>query len=405
MIKAEPKSVLQFLATHCTIIQDLVAVQNEHKLVLPQDLANILKNNEVDVERQLFEYKILKEQGSSYRLNTPYLDLFNFIGQRFKALLPEEISKFGSSIELLFTKIKKDQLDNIELRLNRIEALMSELIQFTQAVKNSTASLLDETKALKANLHKIEYAQKVKKARFWIDHYISPLNEILDTAEPESIFNHLQLISEYANVRIHDFSHEQTRLHFLKLHTQLQVCLNELSAQSKILTKELSPLLERIRTESEYLRGFHIYLNNGNCYKHIEPPKLLNTFRFNTYSKHPTEEANEYVQRFKQRKPEPIVEEHILSIPWMFNRVAFKQKLEKDLPIQDFFVWCKETLIETKPDFNFNDFFMVTSLVFEEDYTVRVYDHIEYSTISTGSSQLKFPKLKIVAKNEVPKAS
>jgi hypothetical protein len=63
-------------------------------------------------------------------------------------------------------------------------------------------------------------------------------------------------ISEYANRRRLDFGDETNRSEFEKLYIQLIQTNTDLLRQSKILTNELLPLLERIRTESLILTGW-----------------------------------------------------------------------------------------------------------------------------------------------------
>ncbi|MCC6720710.1 MAG: hypothetical protein IT243_00795 [Bacteroidia bacterium] len=64
------------------------------------------------------------------------------------------------------------------------------------------------------------------------------------------------------------------------------------------LTNELLPLIERIKTESQYLRGFHHYLTNRNCYKGIEPSRIFVPTRDNIYNKFVYENTKEYFEQF-----------------------------------------------------------------------------------------------------------
>ena len=50
--------------------------------------------------------------------------------------------------------------------------MANEIKKFSNAVTNNTISLLNESRELKANTRKIEYQEKVQKARYLIDYYI-----------------------------------------------------------------------------------------------------------------------------------------------------------------------------------------------------------------------------------------
>ena len=279
MFKSEPKTILQFLATHFDLLRQLFDIQVKNEIILKSQVAETLKEFDSDVENQLFEHKMLVEQNDDYVINEPYFVLFEFVLQQFKPLLPEEIEKFGQSIRTLFLNIKEGINQDKNILLARIEALSNEINKFRNAVTNNTVSLLNESRELKANTRKIEYQEKVQKATYLIDYYIIPLNTILDINHSQSIYNELLSISQYSNNKRFEYSDESIRRQFEKLYNLLRQVVKDISQQSTILSNQLLPLLDRIRTESEYLQGFIHYLTNMNCYKGIKPPKLFNTTR------------------------------------------------------------------------------------------------------------------------------
>ena len=309
MFKSEPKTILQFLATHFDLLRQLFDIQVKNEIILKSQVSDALKEFGSDIENQLFEHKLLVEQNDDYVINEPYFVLFEFVLQQFKPLLPEEIEKFGQSIRTLFLNIKEGINQDKNILLDRIEALSNEIKKFSNAVTNNTISLLNESRELKANTRKIEYQEKVQKARYLIDYYIIPLNTILDINHSQSIYNELLSISQFSNNKRFDYTDESIRRQFEKLYNLLRQVVKDISKQSSILSNELLPLIDRIRTESEYLQGFHLYLTNGNCYKGIKPPEIFNTTRDNLYNQFIYENTKEYFDQFKNEEDVFIEEE------------------------------------------------------------------------------------------------
>ncbi|WP_439130364.1 hypothetical protein [Polaribacter sp.] len=400
MFKSEPKTILQFLATHFDLLRQLFDIQVKNETILKSQVSDALKEFGSDIENQLFEHKLLVEQNDDYVINEPYFVLFEFVLQQFKPLLPEEIEKFGQSIRTLFLEIKKENNDK-NLLLARIEALSKEINQFKNAVTNNTISLLNESRELKANTRKIEYQEKVQKARYLIDNYIIPLNNILDVNHSQSIYNELLSISQFSNNKRFDYTDESIRRQFEKLYNILRQIEKDISKQSNILTNELLPLIDRIRTESEYLQGFHLYLTNGNCYKEIKPPELFNTKRDNLYNPFIYENTKLYFDQFKNEEDVFIEEETDIVEQWIFNKSEYKSQLNSKLPVDDFFTWCKTSLENENKNFDFDNYFMVTSLIFEEDYEVQQDKENRNISFRTEQGELIMPKLKITKKENV----
>ncbi|UOY04965.1 hypothetical protein L0P88_13495 [Muricauda sp. SCSIO 64092] len=401
MFKSEPKTILQFLATHFDLLRQLFDIQTKGEVILKSQVSDALKEFGSDVEQQLFDHKLLVQQNDDYVINEPYFVLFEFILQQFKPLLPEEIEKFGQSIRALFLNIKDGLKKDRNLLLDRIEALSSEIKKFRNAVTNNTISLLNESRELKANTQKIEYQEKIQKARYLIENYIVPLNTILDVNHTQSIYNELVAVSRFSNSRRFDYSDESIRRQFEKQYDLLRQVLHDIGRQSMVLSNELLPLLDRIRTASEYLQGFHRYLSNMNCYKEIKPPKLLHITRDTLYSPFINENTEEYFEQFKNEEDVFIEEETWDIEPWIFDENEYKSRLGSALPIADFFTWCKEALENDKKDFDIDSYFMVASLVFEEEYEVEQ-DKVDRNiTLKTKQGVFIMPKLKISKKEHV----
>jgi len=375
MIKSEPKSILQFMANHYDLLRDLFDIQVKNDIITKEALNVCLENYDKNIQAQLTEYQILVEQNDDFAFNEPYFILFEFIHQQFKPLLPEEIEHFGQAIRTLFLKIKEGINDDKNILSERIEALSNQIKKFTNAVVNNTKSLLAESKELKANNKKIDYQEKIHKARYLIENYISPLNTILDVNHSQSIYNELLNISQFSNVKRFDYGDEIIRREFEKLYFLLRQVGKDLNTQSVTLTNELLPLIDRIKTESQYLRGFHYYLNNGNCYKGIEPPRIFISTRDNIYNRFVYENTKEYFEQFKNEAELILVEDAQQTNDWLFDKSKYKETLNKNL--------------------------MVTSLLFEEDYEVKVSNDRKMITVSNDNSELIMPKLTIKKQEDV----
>ncbi|WP_307425174.1 hypothetical protein [Chryseobacterium sp. MDT2-18] len=387
------------MANHYDLLRDLFDIQVKNDIITKEALNVCLENYDKNIREQLTEYQILVEQNDDFAFNEPYFILFEFIHQQFKPLLPEEIEHFGQSIRTLFLKIKEGINEDKNILLERIEALSSQIRKFTNAVVNNTKSLLTESRELKANNKKIDYQEKIHKARYLIENYITPLNTILDVNHSQSIYNELLNVSQFTNVKRFDYGDESIRREFEKLYHLLRQVGKDLNTQSVILTNELLPLIERIKTESQYLRGFHFYLTNGNCYKGIEPPHIFVSTRDNIYNRFIYENTKEYFEQFKNEADIIIVEDSEQTNDWIFDKSKYKETLNSNLPVEDFFKWCESSIKEENEDFSFDNFFMVTCLLFEEDYEVSVNQEGEKIIVYNNDYELVMPKL-IIKKQE-----
>jgi hypothetical protein len=260
MLKAEPKTILNFLANYFDSLKDLFDIQAADGVIQRERLAQVLAERNDNIEATLLEYKILRKIGEDFEFRDTYFKLFEFILNEFRPLLPETIQKYEQSIGKLFQKIREGVKGDTLILRSRIDDLYNEIKEFSEAVEKNTIRLLAETRELKSNVDKLDYKEKVRKASFWIDYYIIPLNNILDINHVDSITNKLFDISQYTNVRRLNFNDESIRIQFEKLYTFLVMTNDNLLRQSKLLTNELLPLIERIRTESIILTGWIEFL-------------------------------------------------------------------------------------------------------------------------------------------------
>ena len=392
MNKAEPKSILYFIWNYFEVVRDLFDTQSKEEIIRKETLAIILEKHKKDIKSQLIEYKIIRSINDDFELRDVYYKLIEFILFEFRPLLPEEIEKFGIAISELFRKIKEGISDDKNILQERLKAISNQIKEFADSVEKNSIRLLNETRELKANEKKIDYKEKIQKASFWIQYYINPLNSILDINHSESITNKLLDISEYSNQRRLSFRDEGIRQSFEKLYYLLIQTNDDLLKQSKVLTNELLPLIERLRTESLIITGWIKFLKNVHK---ITPPKLLKTDKNNPYSTKIYLNTKEYFEQFVIAEEAVIEEDQNIEKRWIFNRTHYKKKLSEKLRIEGFFDWCIKQLQSEGNDMTNEKIFALTGLLFDEELEVTYSDKEEIINIKTQTSNLIVPKLNV----------
>ena len=391
-MKAEPKTILNFLATYFDCLKDLFDIQTSDNLIRKERLQEILKERGEEILPQLLDYKIIRKIGDDFEFRDTYYKLFEFILNEFRPLLPETIQKYEQSISVLFKKIREGIAKDKLILGQRITDLYNEIKEFSESVEKNTIRLLNGTRELKSNVDKLDYQEKVRKASFWIDYYITPLNNILDINHSESITNKLFDLSNYVNVRRLNFEDEVIRQQFEKLYTFLVQTNDEMLRQSKMLTNELLPLIERIRTESIILTGWIEFLKVP--YK-APLPKVFKVERLYPYSNDMYLNAKEYLEQFAIDETIILEDPMMLSDKWVFNKDLYKTRMMDQLPMDSFFEWCGLTLRGDYEKIETDKFFALTSLLFEDGISIELEDFNDRQLINTSNMTLRVPKLKI----------
>ena len=391
-MKAEQRTILRFLLEYFDIINELYETQSKGGVIAYETLNLITSKHNSDIKSQLIDYKILSPVNDNYEIRTVYYNLIEFILSEFKPLLPETIEKYHVSISELFRKIKENINGDKVILNQRLTELANEIRTFYEMVEKNTISLLNETRELKANVKKVDYREKIVRASRWIDEYIIPLNKILDINHSASIANKLYDISEYSNKYRLNCDDESTRVLFEKLYFQLIQVNDNLLRQSKILTTELLPLIERIRTESIILTGWITFLKNP--YKQ-KVPVLFESKRTNIYSNNTFFNASEIFEQFKNETDIYFEDEINNDEKWIFDKEFFTNKLKSNLPVNDFFKWCNKTLKEEYKKVEIEKFFALTTLAFDEDIERDFGAKPEFDKIKINDLTLTVPKITI----------
>lgn len=401
MIKAEPKTILHFIWTYFEVLRDLFDLQQDNEIIRKEAFADVLNTHKKDIKIQLLEYKIVRQVNDDYELRDVYFKLIEFVLFQFRPLLPEEIDKFGTSITDLFRKIKKGIDSDRDILLERIRAISVQIKEFSDAVEKNSIRLLSETRELKGNVNRIDYKEKIQKASFWIEYYIIPLNTILDVNHSQSISSKLLNISEFANQRRLNMEDEGVRQSFEKLYHLLMQTNDEVLRQSKLLTNELLPLIERIRTESLILTGFIQFLKNP--YR-VTPPRFLKTDKDSPYSNKIYLNTIEYFEQFLQGNDAIIDIDNVEADRWLFKKAKYKEEMMKAIPIENFFEWCQKQLKGEDKHVTNEKVFALTSLLFDDEFEVTSLTKGVMVKLKTDTSNLNVPKLK-VDKHGIPTES
>jgi len=392
MINEEPISILRFISTYFDIIRDLFITQKEDIIIRRETFEIICnKNNAEGIRKTLFKYKIVKQVQDDYELRDVYYNLIEFILFEFRPLLPDEIEKYGQSISELFRKIKEGVNSDRNILLDRITALSEEVKKFSEAVDKNKIRLLSETRELKANVKRIDYREKIQRASHWTDHYILPLNKILDVNHSESITNKLFDISEFANQKRLNFDDEKIKSQFERLHKQLIQTNDDLRLNHKTFINELLPLIERIKTESLILTGWIEFLKNP--YR-IDTPKLFKPDRNNATSTKMYLSTKEYFELYQNVEDAYIEQEEEQPTRWIFNKSVYKNKLKKSLPINNFFDWC-DTTLKKEGELTNEKILALTTLLFEEDLSIDENIGNETTEIKTINSKFIVPIIQV----------
>lgn len=391
-MRIEPKTIIRFTLEYFDIIRDMFDAQVAEGLLKQEHLNDIYAKHNRNIESQLLEYKILRRVGGDFDFRQEYFLFLKFILEEFRPLLPEHIEKYNYSITELFRKIKQDIFGDKDVLESRLKNLQNEIKEFVSAVEHNTISLLEQTRALKANLEKVDYREKVQRASFWIDYYIIPLNRILDVTHNESVISKLYSISEFVNNKRLNFYDEGIRISFEHLYFQLIQTNDDLLKQSKILTHELLPLIERIRTESTILTGFISFLRNP--YK-TNVPKLFKRKNNMVFSSNAALNAKAFLEQFASDDTIYVEEALEATDRWIFDKDYFKDRLKENLPVENFFDWASVTLKKEYKNIETEKLFALTTLLFEDDLQLEFDDKKKNKKIKTDEYTLKVPNIAV----------
>lgn len=388
------KSILGFLHRNYDFVHRLFSIAKQGNFFIKEEiLKDICRDFEVNLDT-LKEYRLIREQrNNEYNLPSVYVQFLSHLFSDFFMPLHESIDKYRVSIASYYTQLLQEKEHNKVNDL--INSLVGEIEEFSEIIENRTQQLLKETRELKSNLSQIDYLEKARKASYWIDNYIIPLNEILERDNPHSVYKELNRISDFASRQQYQYPRFEIRNQFATLYHHSDGIIGIALKNQAIIQKELLPLAERIKSESLILTGAIAYLEDVRkvalgLKKIEELPRIA--FFENTRLNHTL-----YSDSFGQDAKflwEKLQEDEIFVLQpteneffdtWFFDletKNHYKKQLIEDLPIDNFFQWCYNSLQTELQDaelknINTEKFFAVSSLLFlaeefEKDFQIQL---------------------------------
>ncbi len=399
------KDILRFLVTHYEFVQLAFSSSKPDFIIDSDKFLNLINEYNTSSETKISISKITTDlkfcrqlSTGEYKLNGNYTAFLEFIFDDFILDLPETLKNRYQAIFSHFTNLQT------EVNEAKIILLIQEIIKvaekFLNDIEAQTTRLLRDTESLKVNAENhSDFTVRIEKANYWIDEYIIPLNAILNKDHPNSVVNAIIQIQRYTSEkRILADSYELKR-EFEKLYACAVNAKTELDQTLSKLTRELLPLLERIKSDSIILSGlYHFVENIDQPENYIVPlPDLLRRTRGNVISKTFSSEAEFYIDQFNYQTPEILYEEETEEIEWLPDASYFKEQLLKEKEVSNFYQWCFDSLKEHTENITLSKYFTVSNLILEEDLVVEYHDDTRFE-IQLSDAILKMPKVKIYEK-------
>lgn len=370
ILKAEPRTIMRFIEDNFESLSQLYRIQLKKNLIPAESFEEVTRHKGDIVTRRLSAFKILRPVGDDYRLAEEVGAYLGFLMQEFKPLLPEQLRRYHTSIQDVYEllTIRPDLED--KTRSLRLEHLYNEVQSFLDNVTNNTYTLLKRSQRLKVNRQQMTYSERVKEARLLIEQYIDPLNQIVNLNDANSIASLLQNIGRDINLdRMANYPPSVIE-RYEQLDNLLRQVNTRLQRESDVIRRELTPLIERIKRESEVLGGWLVFL---------ERPLLLSVPDFakrnpqNIFGDQTAADLKIYMEQFQQQRQAariklsdgPVVQETPL-----LDRQLYRKRMKAALPISDFFTWCLKAIADHPAERQESDLFELTSLLFssEEQY-------------------------------------
>jgi hypothetical protein len=370
-MKGDAQSVLRFLETHFDAITQFYRVQKRENRIVKETFFEICDHSKIN-SRVLQDYRIVKPNGNGdYELSLDYEKFIGFLLNDFKQTLTDSLVNLSKGLTTLFEKLQNTSEDNYT-KISIIQSIIDLLKILCDDIEKRTYQLWQEYLELKSNKDgQYNYVSKLTKVNFWIKNHIEPLNAILNHHHSESIIYTIRLIKNYANTQKENHPVSEIRYEFDKLNDQLFFSDHHLQSQSKRLTDTLLPLLDRIKTEHKILSGFIEILKAVKNKQGIEFPPLFRKNRFALYNL--DIDIAKIFEKYKKLPP-VYAEDSNLSVTdfWHFDKQHYKSLLIRQLPLNNFMLWCHNTLHEAFGEANKDRFFALTTLLFEPDLMVEV---------------------------------
>lgn len=399
------KDILKFLLTHYEFAQSAFNFSKPDFIIDSDKFHNLINEYNTSSESKISISKITTDlkfcrqlPTGEYKLSGNYTTFLEFIFDDFILDLPETLKNRYQAIFSHFTNLQT------EINENKIILLIQEIIKvvekFLNDIEGQTTRLLRDTESLKVNAaNHSDFTIRIQKANYWIDEYIIPLNAILNIDHPNSVVNAIIQIQRYTSEKRILADTYVLKREFEKLYACAVNAKKELDQTLSKLTRELLPLLERIKSDSIILSGFYHFIENiDQPENYIIPlPDLLRRTRGNVISKTFSSDAEFYIDQFNYQTPEILYEEETEEIEWLPDASYFKAQLLQEKEVTNFYQWCYDSLKEHTENITLSKYFTVSNLILEEDLIAEYKDETRFE-IELSDAILQMPKVKIYEK-------
>jgi len=362
----DPKRILRFLEEYFDEIKTIYKLNKQNGLILIEEIETVFNNSNILVDN-LIEYEIIEQRiDDTFILNETYGSFISFLLDDFSLDMPEQIEKYHKSLDSLYRKLKSATTKN-EI-IQTIEALNNEIGKFENQLQKNISKLIKETKYIKANNQKLDYPKKLQKASELTITYVKPLNIILQSHSESILYIIDNIIDESSQQRFNN-KDENLKKIYTKLYNSYDKTKSEILNKNRLLSSEVIPLLDRIKSGSDILTGCINFLNDNNSYT---VPMLLDKQRDITYSTNAEYEAQNIWEGYTDIDEDIIINEtKPLEDVWIFNKQKYKNRLLKSLPIENFYIWIYEELENELNIVESKNFFDLSKLIFDNDINVE----------------------------------
>lgn len=397
-MRTNAKRVLNFLTANFEFVKLLFDLCKEDSMIKTEELIKICNENNISTAVLVTDLRILRElPNGNYKLHKNYSDFLQFLFDEYAISLPEALAALSNAIEEIFTKLQratdKSQTSTYITGLNNI------IDDFLERIDRYTQNLLRDTESLKSSVESAtDLTLRIKKATFWIDEFINPFNKILDKSQTKSIINTISLISAYANQRKFEEEDANLRRQFAKLYFNALNADLDINQQIKKLTRELLPLLDRIKTNSQIQMGFYYFLDNyDNPEGYIVPlPNLVFASRQYPYSTIFEKEVTMFLEHFRESTKIFIEDEAPKIDQWLPDTEFFKEKLRNNLPVENFYEWCYQVLQEEEIKLDMMKYSAIANLIFEKEFDAE-FENAKRFKLELQDVILTVPKVNLYA--------
>jgi hypothetical protein len=395
------KDILNFLSKHYDFVHnafdlgkpDFVIEQERFDTLI--DEYNTISEIKISISK-LADYKFCRKLPTGeYKISGIYTAFLEFIFDDFVLDLPETIKNRYLTITNNFTNLQTT-IDESKVVLY-ITEIIKETEDFINDIQRQTYRLLRDTESLKVNADNfIDLTIRIQKANYWIDEYITPLNTVVNREHPDSLYSSISNIQNYSSEKRFSADTISLRKWFEKLYGCAVNTKTELDQTIGKLTRELMPLLDRIKTNSLILSGFYHFVENIDEAENyiISLPNLIRRERSRIMSKNFDTEATFYIDQFNYQAPQISYTEESDEVEWLPDTNHFKGLLLKQNGSDNFYQWCFDILQIYTREITLSKFFYVSNMVLEEDLKIEYTDDSRFE-IKLVDATLRMPQIKV----------